>query len=72
MGKWIKKGKQMHINLENALEQYRVLGYPHRNILELQCDTCNMLTMVDSTIKYEFCPHCGEPMDGIISKNADT
>lgn len=61
-GEWIDCGKQMIINLENAREQYSVLGYPHRNELRLQCSSCGKITLVDESIVYEFCPHCGAMM----------
>ena len=37
MSKWEVVGKQMVINLENAREQYKVLGYPHRTVLKMRC-----------------------------------
>jgi len=61
-GKWIEAGKQMIVNLENAREQYAALGYPHRNELKLQCSCCRKITMVDESIAYNFCPHCGADM----------
>ena len=61
-GEWIKQGKQMIINLENAREQYAALGYPHRNEYRLQCSVCGKITMVDGGIVYEYCPHCGSDM----------
>lgn len=61
-GRWIERGKDMYINLENAREQYKALGYPHRNELKLQCSACNKITMVDESIAYQFCPHCGTDM----------
>ena len=63
-GERIGAGKQMIVNLENAREQYAVLGYPHRNELKLQCSCCRKITMVDETIAYNFCPHCGADMRG--------
>lgn len=63
-GKWEKVGEQMLINLENAREQYAELGYPHRKILNLRCSSCRKVTMVDSSIAYDFCPHCGADMRG--------
>lgn len=63
MAKWIEKGEQMLLSLENAREQYSALGYPHRRILKLQCSECNKITLVDSSIKYEFCPHCGRKIN---------
>lgn len=63
-GKWEERGKDMYINLENAREQYKVLGYPHRYGVKLQCSACNMITIVDESIAYKFCPHCGADMRG--------
>lgn len=63
-GKWKVVGKDMYINLENAREQYRDLGYPHRNELKLRCSECGMLTIVDESIAYNYCPHCGAKMEG--------
>lgn len=63
MAHFEKVGKQMVVNLENAREQYAELGYPHRNILKLQCDHCRKITMVDASIMYKYCPHCGEKME---------
>jgi len=59
---WNLVGKQMVINLANAREQYSELGYPHRNILQMQCDKCRLTTMVDESIRYDYCPHCGAEM----------
>ena len=61
-GEWDIIDKSMRIDLENAREQYRVLGYPHRTYLHMQCSKCRKVTMVDSSIAYEFCPHCGAEM----------
>lgn len=63
MSKWEITGKQMIINLENAREQYKELGYPHRTELKMRCPLCNKITFCDSSILYEFCPHCGEQLE---------
>lgn len=62
-GKWIHHGKFMVINLENAREQYSVLGYPHRNIEREECSVCGKYTMKDDSIRYDYCPHCGAKME---------
>lgn len=62
VGKWEDAGKQMLINLENAREQYSVLGYPHRTELKRRCSVCRKITLVDSSIEYKYCPHCGAVM----------
>ena len=64
-GRWLKEvGSTMMINLENAREQYKVLGYPHRIELRLRCSNCNKITFVDASINYDFCPNCGADMRG--------
>ena len=63
MSKWEIVGKQMVINLENAREQYKALGYPHRTVLKVLCPLCKKITFYDESILYEFCPHCGEKLD---------
>lgn len=63
-GKWKIIGQQMIINLENARRQYAELGYPHRNELKMCCSECGMMTLVDSSIWYSYCPHCGAKMEG--------
>lgn len=64
VGKWEDAGKQMLINLENAREQYSVLGYPHRTELKRRCSVCRKITLVDASIEYKYCPHCGAKMKG--------
>ena len=51
MSKWEVVGKQMVINLENAREQYKVLGYPHRTVLKMRCPLCRKITLA----KKAFC-----------------
>ena len=59
--KWKTEGQQMVINLENAREQYSVLGYPHRTILKLRCSNCNKIVFMDKSLQeYNYCPWCGE------------
>ena len=60
---WTILTKRKAIFLDNANEQYKALGFPHRNILQMRCSNCGMLTQVDGSIAYEYCPHCGAKMD---------
>ena len=64
VGEWEDAGKQMVINLENAREQYSALGYPHRTELKRRCSLCRKITLVDASIEYRYCPHCGARMKG--------
>lgn len=59
---WVPVGETMIIQLSNCLEQYEVTGNLHRTILQLRCPKCRMITLVDDTIRYDYCPHCGEPL----------
>lgn len=38
----------------------RKLFWPMDN---LQCSSCNKITMVWSSIDYDYCPHCGAKMN---------
>lgn len=35
-----------------------------RYVANLRCSACRKITMVDNSIKYNFCPHCGADMRG--------
>ena len=61
---WTVLKKRKAIFLDNANEQYKALGFPHRNILQMRCSNCGVFTQVDDSIAYEYCPHCGAKMDG--------
>ena len=61
---WTVLTKRKAIFLDNANEQYKALGFPHRNILQMRCSNCGVFTQVDDSIAYEYCPHCGAKMDG--------
>lgn len=65
-GYWTIKKKRKFIDLEHASEQYTALGYPHINILNLECSNCKKVTMVNDSILYEFCPHCGVKMEEVV------
>lgn len=62
-GHWEKCGEFKFINLDNAGQQYKELGYPHRPYTAQTCSRCRMTTIVDKTIMYDYCPHCGARMD---------
>lgn len=61
-GEWKETGKRMFIDLEDAKRQYKELGYPHRNYISMVCSECHKTTMVDNSIEYKYCPHCGAKM----------
>lgn len=45
-----------------AQEKADKAGYV-RYVVNLKCSACGKITMVDNSIKYNFCPHCGAKMD---------
>ena len=48
-------------NIE-AQEKADKAGYV-RYVVNLKCSACGKITMVDNSIKYNFCPNCGAKMD---------
>jgi len=65
-GHWTKMLDRKFINTNRHEEQLQkeVLGYGGRVIENLRCSVCRKVTMVDNSILYSFCPHCGARMDG--------
>ena len=69
-GYWIYEGESLTVNLNNAKEQLEAPGQVrrtelhliHRTELHLKCSACGKITTVDSSIKYEYCPHCSAEM----------
>ena len=59
--KWIEDGKIEFLNRNSwaEVEQRKALGYTGRTYLKLICSKCHKTTMVDDSIAYEYCPHCG-------------
>ena len=47
-------------NIE-AQEKADKAGYV-RYVVNLKCSACGKITMVDNSIKYNFCPNCGAKM----------
>ena len=64
MAEWEYRGEYKVIRCGTPIEkqQKEALGYGGRVIEKLRCTACNKLTMVDSSIRYDYCPHCGEKM----------
>lgn len=48
-------------NIE-AQEKADKAGYV-RYVVNLKCSACRKITMVDNSVKYNFCPNCGAKMD---------
>lgn len=61
-GHWIFGLIKTHIVLEDCKEQMETLGYVHRNYINIRCSKCRKVTIVDSSVRYTYCPHCGADM----------
>jgi len=62
---WNMDGTSHHVstNISFAAEMKNVTGKGYYVNEHLKCSHCRMVTMVDESIKYDFCPHCGAKMD---------
>ena len=56
---WIEDGEFKTISLKGAIGQFIHTGKLTRTTLRLVCSNCQKTTLVDDTIFYKFCPHCG-------------
>lgn len=58
-----KKNKPEGYWTESAAWEYT--RHDWRSVmLRLECSNCHKTTMVDGTIRYEYCPNCGAKMKG--------
>lgn len=69
-GKWTLIGMKMYKTVGRTPDQKEVLLEKEwRREEKIQCSRCGKLTMLDYSITYQFCPHCGADMrevdDGI-------
>ena len=64
MAKWEYHGEYKAIRCGTNIEkeQKEALGYGGRIIEVLRCTACNKLTFLDNSIRYDYCPHCGDKM----------
>ena len=66
---WIYDGEFKTIALKGAIRQFIKTGRLSRTTIRLVCSNCHKCTLVDDTIYYNYCPHCGEKMDSqLLSK----
>ena len=63
-GKWIEDGSFKYKHGGRNSEVKELFGTEWRVIRRIKCSLCNKITLVDETILYEYCPHCGAKMRG--------
>jgi Zn finger protein HypA/HybF involved in hydrogenase expression len=61
---WEDRGSFKVIRCDSGVEttQKKWLGFGGRVMVRLQCSNCHKITMLDETIRYNYCPHCGTKM----------
>lgn len=64
-GEWIDSGTFKYKHGGKGEEAKRLFGTEWRTMQRVACSVCNKTTLVDNTIAYEFCPHCGARMIAI-------
>ena len=47
-----------------GLERKAIFGTTKRTFNRLKCSGCKKVVVVDDTIHYAYCPHCGAKMEG--------
>lgn len=62
-GRWRDDGGFKYKHWGDNSEAKRIFGTEWRKMLRLKCSECKMLTLVDDTIAYKYCPHCGAQMN---------
>lgn len=63
-GKWIEDGSFKYKHGGRNSDVKELFGTEWRTMRRIKCSLCNKITLVDETILYEYCPHCGAKMDG--------
>lgn len=62
-GRWIDEGSFKYKHGGRNSEAKELFGTEWRTMQRIVCSLCNKTTLVDDTILYEYCPHCGAKMD---------
>lgn len=56
---WEIEEERCFIEPSTCEEMERMTGEWHHKYINQRCTNCNHVTIVDSSIFYEYCPHCG-------------
>ena len=58
-GRWEIEAEFKYKRGGRNTEAKQIFGTEWRTMQRLKCSVCGMVVLVDDTIKYEYCPHCG-------------
>ena len=63
-GEWIEETSWKYKKGGRNSDMKEILGTEWMTMIRQRCSECNKVTMVDGSILYKYCPHCGARMDG--------
>ena len=63
-GRWEFEAKWQYKNCDGrGMERKEIFGTTKRTFHRLKCSKCKKAVVIDDTIAYAYCPHCGAKMD---------
>lgn len=63
-GRWEFEAKWQYKNCDGrGMERKEIFGTTKRTFNRLKCSRCKKAVVIDDTITYAYCPHCGAKMD---------
>ena len=63
-GRWEFEAKWQYKNCDGrGMERKEIFGTTKRTFNRLKCSKCKKAVVIDDTIAYAYCPHCGAKMD---------
>lgn len=63
-GRWEFEAKWQYKNCDGrGMERKEIFGTTKRTCHRLKCSKCKKAVVIDDTIAYAYCPHCGAKMD---------
>ena len=63
-GRWEFEAKWQYKNCDGrGMERKEIFGTTKRTCNRLKCSKCKKVVVIDDTIAYAYCPHCGAKMD---------
>ena len=61
-GEWIEETSWKYKKGGRNSDMKEILGTEWMTMIRQRCSECNKVTMVDGSILYKYCPHCGADM----------